>query len=518
MNSCLILEVCGALALRSSGRIGNSIWRNAWTSSVSLPELTSVRYKDTKRGPYATLTDKHVQFFNNLLGTNRTITDPNECETYNIDFARTVRGRSQLVLKPKCREEVSAILRYCNENRLAVCPQSGNTGLVGGSNPVFDEIVVSMKLMNNIIETNELSGVLSCEAGCVLEDLNNHLEPMGLMMPLDLGSKGSCLIGGCVSTNAGGLRLLRYGNLHGNILGLEAVKANGEVVDCMSTLKKNNTGYHVKHLFIGSEGTLGIVTKVAIQCPPIPRSTNLAFLGLKSFDDVLKMNLLAKKELAEIMSSCEMMDRLSLEVSTKLMGLRNPLGDDDYDFYMLIETSGSHAAHDEEKLNAFVERAMEKNLIANGTLASEPAKIQSIWALREGISEGILREGYIFKYDVSLPLPEFYKIVEVLREKLNDPRVSRISGYGHLGDGNIHIQVSMPTYQEDIAAKLEPFIFEYISKLRGSVSAEHGIGFKKRKYLHLSRNESEINLMRQLKNLMDPNGILNPYKVLYSNY
>lgn len=488
-----------------------------YASTSVKPELTAIRYK-TQRGPYSTITDKDVNFFEGLLDPNRVITDPEECDGYNIDFANTVRGKSRLVLKPKRTEEVSEILRYCNENHLAVCPQSGNTGLVGGSTPVFDEIVLSMKLMNKIIETNEMAGILTCEAGCVLEDLDNHLATFGLMMPLDLGAKGSCLIGGNVSTNAGGLRLLRYGNLHGNVLGLEAVKANGDVVDCLNGLKKNNTGYHLKHLFIGSEGTLGIVTKVAIQCPPLPKAVNVAFLGLNSFDNVLKTYHLAKKELAEILSSCEMMDRLSLEVSTRNLGLQNPLATSDgrdHDFYVLIETSGSHMTHDEEKLSAFVEKVMNDNIVQDGTLTTDMTRIKNIWALRERISEGVLREGYVFKYDVSLPLPSFYKVVEVLRERLRDPRIIRISGYGHIGDGNIHIQVSIPKYYEDIASKLEPFIFEYISSLRGSISAEHGIGFKKTKYLHLSRTPSEIELMQQLKLTMDPKGILNPYKVLY---
>ncbi|XP_032683219.1 D-2-hydroxyglutarate dehydrogenase, mitochondrial [Odontomachus brunneus] len=484
-------------------------------SANAKPELTSIRYK-VRRGPYASISTADVRFFDGLLGSHRIITDPEECESYNIDFPNTVRGASRLVLKPRSTEEVSAILKYCNEKRLAVCPQSGNTGLVGGSTPVFDEIVVSMKLMNRILETNHLAGVLTCEAGCVLQDLDEHLAKVGLMMPLDLGAKGSCLIGGCVSTNAGGLRLLRYGNLHGNVLGVEAVKANGDVVDAMSTLKKNNTGYHVKHLFIGSEGTLGIVTKVAIQCPPLPKAVNVAFLGLVSFDKVLETFYLAKKELGEILSSCEMMDRLSLDVSINNLGMKDPLTTrkNGHDFYMIIETSGSHLAHDEEKLSLFVEKAMDQGIIEDGTLTNETAKVNYIWALRERISEGVLRDGYVFKYDMSLPLSSYYEIVEVLRERMRDPRITRISGYGHIGDGNIHVQLSIPQYYEDIAAQIEPFIFEFVSERKGSVSAEHGIGFKKTKYLHLSRNSSEIEMMRDLKKLMDPNGILNPYKVL----
>lgn len=182
-------------------------------------------------------------------------------------------------MKPKTTEEVSKILAYCNENRLAVCPQGGNTSVCGGSVPIFDEIILSTLLMDEIIQFDEISGTLVCQSGCILENLDVFLSGKGLTVPLDLGAKGSCHIGGNLSTNAGGKRLIRYGNLHGSVLGLEAVKANGEIIDCLSTLKKDNTGYHLKHLFIGSEGTLGFITKVALQCPVKPKSINLTLLG-----------------------------------------------------------------------------------------------------------------------------------------------------------------------------------------------------------------------------------------------
>lgn len=215
-------------------------------------------------------------------------------------------GSSEIVLKPKTTEEVSTLMKYCNENYLAVCPQGGNSGLVGGSVPVFDEVVISTVLMNKIIHLDEfsgrkfwdlltdrnwgllrlkvfkflsISGALTCQSGCILEKLDNFLEDHGLMMPLDLGAKGICHIGGNLSTNAGGIRLFRYGNLHGNVLGIEVVLANGNVVDLMSTVKKDNTGYHLKNLFIGAEGTLGIITKVVIQCPPLPKSVTVGLLG-----------------------------------------------------------------------------------------------------------------------------------------------------------------------------------------------------------------------------------------------
>jgi D-2-hydroxyglutarate dehydrogenase len=291
-------------------------------STAKLPDLTKDRYP-VKRGNFTNLEDKDIAKFESILGdTNRVLTDKSETEGYNVDFLNSVRGYSNVVLKPKTTQEVSEILKYCNERRIAVCPQGGNTGLVGGSVPVFDEVVISMNLMNQVERIDEYSGILICQSGCILENLDNQVHEKGMCMPLDLGAKGSCHIGGNVSTNAGGLRLLRYGNLHGSVLGVEAVLADGKVMDLMSNFKKDNTGYHLKHLFIGSEGTLGIVTKVAMQCPPASSAINVAFLGLENYESVMNTFLLAKQDLGEILSACEMIDEVSLHCSTTVFNLQ----------------------------------------------------------------------------------------------------------------------------------------------------------------------------------------------------
>ncbi|CAG9859625.1 unnamed protein product [Phyllotreta striolata] len=476
----------------------------------ALPQLTKDRYPQVKRRDFAELNEKHLGYFKNLLGENRVITDKDECQGFNIDWLKSVRGYSQCILKPKTTQEVSEILKFCNDNRIAVCPQGGNTGLVGGSVPVFDEVVLWTGLMNDIISLDENSGVLVCQSGCILENLENFADERDLMIPLDLGAKGSCHIGGNISTNAGGLRLLRYGNLHGSVLGVEAVKADGEVIDCTSALKKDNTGYHLKHLFIGSEGTLGVVTKVAIQCPPKPRALNVAFLGLESFDDVLACLRQAKRQLGEILSSCELIDNPSLDAVTSHLNLKSPISV--YPFYMLIETHGSSCDHDEEKMHGFLESCMSDGLVRDGTTTNEIGKMKAIWELRESITEGLLHDGYVFKYDISLPTREFYSLVPVMRERVKD--AVRVCGYGHLGDGNIHLQVTLKEFNEEVLRIIEPFIYEYTAKLRGSVSAEHGVGFRKPKYIHYSKSPGAINLMKQLKVMMDPKGILNPYKVI----
>ncbi|KAL3281914.1 hypothetical protein HHI36_005118 [Cryptolaemus montrouzieri] len=496
----------------SSWRLLSSI--SSTTSSTikysTLPELTKDRYPNVRRSDYSIIKSNHLEFFKDLLGEHRLITDENECLAYNTDWIKANRGYSSCVLKPKSTEEVCSILKFCYDNNLAVCPQGGNTGLVGGSVPVFDEVILSMSLMNKIISLDETAGILTCEAGCVLENLDNYLAERELMMPLDLGAKGSCQIGGNVATNAGGLRLLRYGNLQGNVLGLEAVTPNGRVVDCLSALKKDNTGLHLKHLYIGTEGSLGVVTKVCIKCPPKPKAVNLAFLGLNSFENILKVFKKSRHELGEILSSCEAIDADSLAVTTEHLKLKSPL--DKFPFYMLIETHGSDNTHDEEKLNRFLGKVMEDGSVLDGIATNEPSKMKDIWDLRERITEGYLHDGYVFKYDLSLPLEHFYSLVPIMKDRVGRDAI-RISGYGHIGDGNVHLSICVKEFSTEVLNKIEPFIYEYTSKLKGSISAEHGIGFRKTNYVHYSKSQEAIDIMTNIKCIMDPKGILNPYKV-----
>ncbi|XP_050723158.1 D-2-hydroxyglutarate dehydrogenase, mitochondrial-like isoform X2 [Eriocheir sinensis] len=496
----------------SSGSTANALrWSFLHTSSCHRKcELTSKRYQ-VKRGEYGQVSKDNIKFFTDLLGPHRIILGEAELEGYNTDWFETVRGASSVLLKPKTTEEVSTILlAHCNQHRLAVCPQGGNTGLAGGGVPVFDEIIISTNLMNKIENVDTWSGVVTCQPGCVLETLDQHVSEYGLMIPLDLGAKGSCHIGGNVSTNAGGLRLLRYGSLHGSVLGVEAVLASGEVVDCMKTMKKDNTGYDLKHLFIGSEGTLGML---AINCPPRPQAVNLAFLGLNTYDDVLETFVAAKKQLGEILSACELIDRSSIEAVEKNLKLKVPISSHEY--YMLIETSGSDGTHDEEKLNTFLEDALGSGIVADGTVASESSRMLHIWGLRERIPEALRCDGYFYLYDISIPLTHFYKVVEDMRELLGpNTNVIHCCGYGHIGDGNLHLNLITRKFDEDILKQIEPALYEWTSKVNGSISAEHGLGFLKRNSIHYSKSAGAVTLMKQMKKLLDPNGILNPYKVL----
>ncbi|XP_010531060.1 PREDICTED: D-2-hydroxyglutarate dehydrogenase, mitochondrial [Tarenaya hassleriana] len=467
-----------------------------------------------QRNPtFSSLDSDDVSYFKEILGEKNVIQDEERLETANTDWMHKYKGFSKLMLLPRSTEEVSRILQFCNGRRLAVVPQGGNTGLVGGSVPVFDEVIINVSLMNKVLSFDEVSGILVCEAGCILENLVSFLDTKGFVMPLDLGAKGSCQIGGNVSTNAGGLRLIRYGSLHGTVLGLEAVLADGKVLDMLGTLRKDNTGYDLKHLFIGSEGSLGVVTKVSILTPPKMSSVNLAFLACQDYLSCQKLLVEAKRNLGEILSAFEFLDDKSMELVVKhLDGVRNPLPSSSEKFYILIETTGSDDNYDREKLEAFLLRSLEKGLVSDGVIAQDINQASSFWRIREGITEALQKAGAVYKYDLSLPVEQIYNLVEDMRARMGD--VANVVGYGHLGDGNLHLNISARKYDDEIVSLIEPYVYEWTAKHRGSISAEHGLGLMKAKEIFYSKSPESVGLMASIKKMMDPKGILNPYKVL----
>jgi len=475
--------------------------------------LTVEKFPHFKRNTnFAKLTSSDIEYFQSILPANRVVTTREELDIFNTDWLKKYRGQASVILKPKNSDEVSKILAYCNNKKLPVVPQGGNTGLVGGSIPVFDEIIISMSNMNQIQSFDDLSGILICEAGCILENLDKFLAEKGYIMPLDLGAKGSCQIGGNVSTNAGGLRLLRYGSLHGSVLGLEYVLPNGHVIDNLSTLRKDNTGYDLKQLFIGSEGTLGIITKVSILTPKRSKFVNAALLGFSSYEKILEAFKVTREESGEILSAFEFFDRGSLDLTMKYIETRDPLPTQQK-FYSLIETSGSNETHDSEKINSLLEVLMQKNIADDGVVAQDSQQIASFWKIREGITGSLAKHGEVYKYDLSVPVNRLYELVEVMKKVLKNDATT-VVGYGHMGDGNLHLNVTSPKYNEAILKKIEPFVYEWTSQYKGSISAEHGLGVMKAPYLHYSKSPDTINLMKQIKNLFDPNGIMNPYKYL----
>ncbi|XP_032804583.1 D-2-hydroxyglutarate dehydrogenase, mitochondrial isoform X1 [Petromyzon marinus] len=495
---------------RTSLRTRSHVTSSSQGGGMVRADLSKMTHPVVKRGPFSLLEPRDIEVFQALL-PERVITDPDVLRASCTDWLGNCPGNSVLMLRPRTTKEVSEILRYCNERQLALTPQGGNTGLVGGSVPLFDEIIVSTSLMDEVVSFNPLSGVLVCQAGCVLERLHNYLSEHGHIMPLDLGAKGSCQIGGNVSTNAGGVRLIRYGSLRHTVLGVEAVLADGTVLDLLTTLRKDNTGYDLKQLFLGGEGTLGLVTAVALACPRMPSSQNVAFLGCQSFDAVLKTFELARHRLGETLSAFEFLDEVCMWLVNTHLALANPVTE--HPFYVLVETAGSCGRHDDEKMQDFLQEAMETAHVSAGTLATDPSKVQALWSVRERITEALSRDGFTYKYDVSLPTEDIYNLVVETR-RVFQGESKHIVGYGHLGDGNLHLNVTVPAHDADFKKRLEELVYGWTARCRGSVSAEHGVGTFKRHVLASTKSPVALGIMRGIKQLLDPKGILNPYKIL----
>lgn len=499
----------------------------------------------TRSPKFAKVTSEHLSYLQSVLAKpcpstirkGKMLTDKASMEPYNRDWMRQVEGVTPAVLLPACTTHVSEILKYCQAQKLAVVPQCGNTGLVYGAQPVHDELVLSMQNMNAEPKVSWETMSVEAEAGVVLQHCQDRCAEKGLLFPLSMGSRGSSMIGGNVSTNAGGIHFARYGSMHANTLGLEVVTAQGNVLNMMSTLRKDNAGFDLKHLFIGSEGTLGVVTRAAIKLYPQPKSKQLALFRVATFNDVVQLYKIAQEHLAECLSAFEVMDEESMSASPdslvpykkvdKTHVFQERRDFTSASFCVLVETNGSNEAHDFEKLSGFVEAAQAKLGAELSEPGSEPILSQSaaqssqLWDLREGVPVHLAQSGVIYKYDVSFPIDKFYGIVEFTRELLYkkhhfDPQEVIVVGYGHFGDGNVHLNVVDRTrrHVEALDAALYPAVYEYCASHNGSISAEHGVGMQKREYLPLSRTDATIKLMCDLKHMMDPNGILNPYKVL----
>ena len=476
--------------------------------------------------------------------------------TYNTDWKHQYHGQSSLVLKPATVPQIAEIVRYCAQHSLPVVPQGGNTGLVGGSVPVHSEVILSLEKLNTIYRTNPISGLVACQAGVILQDLQTHAaEHSGLLVPLDLGAKGSCQIGGNLATNAGGQYYWRHGSLAANVVGLQVVTGQGEILNlnfheqqqeeespddnATTTIhanRKDNTGYKLQQLFLGAEGTLGIITAVVLQCPALPVSRQAAWLTCPNFENVVQLVQRAPRALGEITAAVEWMDPacvrtvshvyqdLTLPVEMELGGdSENGGSTNNLHHALLIETQGSHEGHDMEKLEAFLTDAMEEGLVVDGALAQDTKQFDHFWHIRESANPAIAHLGYGYKYDLSLNVTQFESFGKTmqahLQQQLQDATGTNIlcTNWGHVLDGNLHLNFTTPgqkTVNQDVLTALEPFVYEQIQQIGGSISAEHGIGQAKAQYLSQVHDRATLEMMRSVKRAFDPAGILNPYKVL----
>jgi FAD/FMN-containing dehydrogenase len=420
-------------------------------------------------------------------------------------------GAPAAVLRPRSTAEVSAILKAAHAAGQPVTAWGGKTGLVEGCR-ADGALALSLERMNRIEEI-DAAGSMTVQAGCVLQAACEAAEAEGLLLPLDLGARGSATIGGNISTNAGGNRVIRYGMMRELVLGLEAVLADGTVVSSMNHLIKNNAGYDLKQLFIGSEGTLGIVTRAVIRLQPLPASQNVAFLGVQSFDQLPRLLRRVQTELGGALSAFEVMWDDYYQLVTTEPARGRPILAERYPYYVLVEASGAEAAEMEARFEAVLAGALDAGEADDAVIAKSGAERAQIWALRDDVGQ-TGRNRPVFTFDVSLGLRHMEAYIAGLRGTLAArwPAPTCVV-FGHLGDGNLHVIVGVGESGPAVRHAVEEIVYRPLEPIGGSISAEHGIGLQKRAFLPLSRSPTEIALMRTLKQALDPKGILNPGKI-----
>ena len=421
--------------------------------------------------------------------------------------------RAACIVRPASTAEVAEVLRLCNAAGQTVVPHGGLTGLVQGCNGSEADVVLSLERMNRIEEVDAVGRTMTVQAGVPLEKLQQEAEKVGLMFPMDLGARGSCQIGGNVSTNAGGNRVIRFGMTRENVLGLEAVLADGTVVSSLNTMIKNNAGYDLKHLFIGSEGTLGIVTRVVIRLREMAQGQQTAFAACDDFTQVAAFLRHIDRSMGGALCSFEVMWRDYYElVTTPPAGNARPVPLE-HEHYVLCEALGTGHANDAERFEAVMMEALEQGLVADAAVAKSESERRAMWRIRDSVDQ-FFRYGPAFLYDVSLAIRDMDAYVKEVKRRLAEAYPGHhCFTLGHIGDGNIHFAIAVGSSSLEDHRRVNACVYEPLQPVGGSVSAEHGIGTEKLDYLPLSRSDTEIALMRRLKAALDPSGILNPGKV-----
>lgn len=423
-----------------------------------------------------------------------------------------VGSRGEVLVLPRDTEQISRVLQLCHGVRCPVVAQGGLTGLVDGALSGPGEIALSFERMRHIKEVDAINRCITVEAGVPLQAAQQAAEKVGLMLPLDLGARGTATIGGNVSTNAGGTRVLRFGMMRELVLGLEVVLADGTIVDARRKIIKNNSGYDIKHLFIGSEGTLGLVTQVVLRLRPKPISQETALAAVDDFTQLTRFLAAVEVRLAGGLSSFEVMWRSFYDLVTTPPARGQLILERGHAYYVLVETLGSDPLHDREALVDALNRGQSDGLVSDGAVAYSSAERRAMWELREDLIQ-LAREGPFFAYDVSLSLDGMEAYVAEVEAKLRD-RFARpyCWVYGHLADGNLHFAIHVD--EENAHEAVDAIVYGTLSPYSSSVSAEHGIGLSKKMHLSRSRTEPELAIMRALKQALDPRGILNPGKIL----
>jgi len=470
--------------------------------------------------PQRTIPPELIARFAAIVGERYAVTDPTEIAPYLTEERGLYHGRSPLVLRPGNVAEIAAVLKIANKTRTAIVPQGGNTGLVGGQTPHQGEVLISMRRLDRIREVDPTSNTMTCEAGVVLIKAQEAAASAGRLFPLSLGAEGSCTIGGNLSTNAGGTGALAYGVARELVLGLEVVLADGRILSNLRKLKKDNTGYDLRHLFIGAEGTLGIISAAVLKLFPRPRAVETAFIGVPSPREALALLNLAEERAGGMVTGFELIPRIALEFAVKhAPTCRDPLASS-YAWYVLLELSSQARDGLRVQMEEILADGAERALLEDATIAASLEQTNAFWLLRHHIADTQKYEGGSIKHDVSVPVnavPDFIAEATAAVETMIPG--CRPVPFGHLGDGNIHYNVSQPIGADRAAflarwEEVNDAVFAVVAKLGGSISAEHGIGIMKRELLPGVKDPVAFELMRSFKHLLDPNGILNPGKVL----
>ena len=416
------------------------------------------------------------------------------------------------IVLPRTTAEVATVLQLCTAHKTQVVPQGGLTGLAGGATPIAGGIALCLERMRAIEEIDPAAATITVQAGAPLQSIQDAADTAGFLFPLDIGSRGSCAIGGNVSTNAGGNRVLRYGMTRDLVLGMEVVLADGTVLTSLNKMQKNNTGYDLKHLFIGAEGTLGVVTRLVLRLFPKPASACTALVACPDYDSVLGLLRRARAELGGALSAFEVMWPEFYTLATTEHGVRPPLPRG-HAVYVLMDSLGSDQTRDTEAFAAMIERALEAGIVEDAVIAQSHREGKDIWALRDSVVQFQRTMNPQAGFDISIPIGRMQDFVDTCKSALRaaDPNL-RAVWFGHIADSNLHICVKLEPNGPTKSA-IDRIVYTQVRDYGGSVSAEHGIGLLKRPYLGFTRTPEEIAVMRRIKAALDPDGILNPGKV-----
>ena len=455
-----------------------------------------------------------VESLRELIGA-AAVLDAADTATRSAGVWRPDNLQAAALARPASTQEVAKVMAWCHANDVSVVTHGGLTGLVHGADAGPEQVILSLERMRQIEEINTVQRTATVEAGVILQTLQEAVEEQALMFPLDLGARGTATLGGNAATNAGGNRVIRYGMMRDMVLGLEVVMADGTIVSSMNHLIKNNAGYDLRQLFIGSEGTLGVITRLVLRLREQPSARDMAIVGLESFDNVAAFLKHMDHSLGGTLSAFESMWQEFYQLVTTAPAKGKPPIAQDYPFYVLVESQGADRELDTQRFNNAMEAAYENGLIVDAAISQSESDCEAFWSLRDDV-EQVMHGGFPIIFDISLPIGEMEQYTSTLKAQMGDAiGEHKLWIFGHLGDGNLHINVQVPA--EDymrLRPIVEQQVYAPLAAFQGSVSAEHGIGLEKKPYLGISRSENEVALMRTLKSALDSKGILNPGKVI----